>query len=320
MIDPGLSSKIVLVTGGNSSRGIGAATARAFARQGAAVFVHYFRSTLPPEPEHGPAGETAPAPGSGGQTMPAGEAEPVPRSGDQVTQAGEGHYQLLQQETAEALVAEIRAAGGRAEAWEADLADPLSAASLFDRAEATLGPVDVLVNNAAYCQPDTLLPPEMIGSDSRAVDGFPMRTLTAASLDRHLAVNARAPALLMAELARRHHARAARWGRIVNVSTDGARGFPTEVSYGSSKLALESLSRAAAHELGPLGITVNVVSLGPIQTGWITPDLEAAVVAQTPLRRVGRPDDVADAIVFLASEQARWITGQVLRVGGGHTI
>lgn len=287
MIDPGLRGKVALVTGGNSPRGIGAATARAFARQGAAVFVHYFRSA------------------------PAAEESPTP---------SEDLYHALQQHTADALVEEIRAAGGRAAAWEADLADPASAALLFDRAEATLGPVDVLVNNAAYCEQDTLLPPAVVGADGRAVDGFPMRTLTAASLDRHLAVNTRAPALLMAELARRHHARGARWGRIVNVSTDGARGFPTEVSYGSSKLAFESLSRAAAHELGPYGITVNVVSLGPIQTGWIAPELEAAIVASTPLRRVGRPDDVADAIVFLASEQARWITGQVIHVGGGHTI
>jgi 3-oxoacyl-[acyl-carrier protein] reductase len=147
-----------------------------------------------------------------------------------------------------------------------------------------------------------------------------MQPLTAESLDRHLAVNARAPALLMAELARRLHARGAGWGRVVNVSTDGARGFATEVSYGSSKHALESLSRAAAKELGRFGITANVVSLGPIQTGWITPELEAQIAAQTPLGRVGRPDDVADVIVFLASQQARWITGQVIHVGGGHTI
>jgi 3-oxoacyl-[acyl-carrier protein] reductase len=189
---------------------------------------------------------------------------------------------------------------------------------LLDRAEATLGPVEILVNNAAYCQPDTLLPAAVLGPDARAVDAFPMVLLTADRFDRHLAVNARAPALLMAELARRQVARGATWGRVVNVSTDGARGFPTEVSYGTSKYALESLSRAAAQELGPYGITVNVVSLGPIQTGWITPELEASIASQTPLRRVGRPDDVAGVIVFLASEQARWITGQVLHVGGGH--
>lgn len=191
---------------------------------------------------------------------------------------------------------------------------------LLDRAEATLGPVDVLVNNAAHCEQDTLLPAAVLGPDARAVDAFPMSPLSADGFDPHLAVNARAPALLIADFARRHIARGADWGRIVNVSTDGARGFPTEVSYGVSKHALESLSRAAAHELGPYGITVNVVSLGPIQTGWITPALEAEIAARTPLGRVGQPDDIADAIVFLASHQARWITGQVLHFGGGHTI
>jgi 3-oxoacyl-[acyl-carrier protein] reductase len=124
----------------------------------------------------------------------------------------------------------------------------------------------------------------------------------------------------MAEFARRHAARGASWGRIVNVSTDGAPGFRGEVSYGASKYALESYSRAAAKELGRFGITVNVVSLGPTQTGWIEPALEAAAAANTPLGRVGEPEDVADAIVLLASEQARWLTGQLLFVGGGHRM
>jgi 3-oxoacyl-[acyl-carrier protein] reductase len=264
------------------------------------VFIHYFRATA----------TDAPAGGRSGGTRETGEAG----------EAGEAQYRAFQQQTADALVAEIRASGGRAEACDADLGDPDVAVALLDRAEATLGPVDVLVNNAAHCEQDTLLPAAVIGDDGRAVDGFPLVTLTAASFDRRVAVNARAPALLMAELARRLLARGAGWGRIVNVSTDGARGFPTEVSYGSSKHALESLSRAAAHELGPHGITVNVVSLGPIQTGWVSPELEASISALTPLRRIGRPDDVADVIVFLASEQARWITGQVLHAGGGHTI
>jgi 3-oxoacyl-[acyl-carrier protein] reductase len=122
---------------------------------------------------------------------------------------------------------------------------------------------------------------------------------------------------MMAEYARRHIERGARWGRIINVSTDGASGFSSEVSYGASKHALESYSRAAAKELGRYGITVNVVSLGPIQTGWIAPELERTISAGTPLGRVGQPRDVSDVIVFLASEQARWITGQLIYVGGG---
>jgi 3-oxoacyl-[acyl-carrier protein] reductase len=83
---------------------------------------------------------------------------------------------------------------------------------------------------------------------------------------------------------------------------------------------MESYSRAAASELGQYGITVNMVSPGPIQTGYITSELEQRLITEIPLRRIGLPEDVADVIVFLASEQARWLTGQLLFVGGGHRM
>mgnify|MGYP001792525804 CR=1 FL=1 len=121
---------------------------------------------------------------------------------------------------------------------------------------------------------------------------------------------------MMAEFARRHIARAANWGRIINISTD-TYCFPGEVSYAASKLAIESYSRSAAAELGRFGITVNIVSPGATQTGWISDELAAEITPQTPLERIGQPADVADVIVFLASEQARWLTGQTLHVGGG---
>ncbi len=84
--------------------------------------------------------------------------------------------------------------------------------------------------------------------------------------------------------------------------------------------ALEAYSRSAAAELGPLGITVSIVSPGPVQTGYISPQMEEELVGDIPLRRVGQPRDIADAIVFLASEQAAWITGQLLCVHGGHRM
>ncbi len=124
----------------------------------------------------------------------------------------------------------------------------------------------------------------------------------------------------MAEFASRHITADRSWGRIINVSTDGARCFPSEISYGASKLALEGFSRSAAVELGQFGITVNILSPGPIQTGWITPETEQQAVAETPLGRIGEPEDVAAVAVFLASEQARWVTGQLIHVGGGHRI
>jgi 3-oxoacyl-[acyl-carrier protein] reductase len=177
----------------------------------------------------------------------------------------------------------------------------------------------VLVNNAAVGDEpkDTFRP-----LPAAAPDRFDraMETVTTHSHDRHFAVNSRGVALLMAEYAHRHVARGATWGRIVNVSTDGATCFPEEISYGASKAAMESYSRSAALELGRYGITVNIVSPGPIQTGWISPEMETRIIPDMPLGRLGQPEDVADVIVFLASEQARWLTGQRLFVGGGHRL
>ena len=186
----------------------------------------------------------------------------------------------------------------------ADLASESAAALLFDAVEAQLGPVDVLVNNAAHCEsPDSVL------------------ESTAGSLDRAFAVNARSPSLLMGEFAARYKARGGSHGRIVNVSTDAARAFATQIGYGASKYALEGLTRSAAIELGPLGITVNAVAPGPVQWGgWISKDLEERLLPTIPLGRVGQPEDIADVIVFLAGDGARWMTGQVVQVAGGHAL
>lgn len=102
------------------------------------------------------------------------------------------------------------------------------------------------------------------------------------------------------------------------MSTAGAQRFPSEVTYGATKFALESYTRSAATELGKFGVTVNVVSLGLVQTGWVLPELERAVLPTIPLGRIGSPEDVADVIVFLASHQSRWVTGQRIYVGAGH--
>jgi len=141
--------------------------------------------------------------------------------------------------------------------------------------------------------------------------------LSADGIDAHFAVNARGYALLMKEYIARHIRRQARWGRIINISTDAAHSHPSALSYAASKHAIESYSRSAAVEVGKYGITVNVLSLGPIQTGWMTPEQETALGAGIPMGRCGTSEDVADAIVLVASEQARWLTGQLIYVGGG---
>ncbi len=285
MIDPGLDGKVVLVTGANNPYGIGAATAKAFAAQGARVFIHFFRL-------------------------------PNAHSGaEQARGPGPAFYQAQQGKTADEVLDAIRQRGGQAAAWEADLSNPENIPQLFDRVETVFGPVDILVNNAASWEGDTFLP-----SGSEAVMNRFVSTVSAESHDHNFAVNSRAVALMMAEYARRFLRRGATWGRIINVSTDGASAFPGEVSYGASKHAMESYSCAAAIELGPYGITVNVVAPGPVQTGYITSEMEEKLRAEIPLRRVGQPEDIADVIVFLASEQARWVTGQLLYVGGGHVM
>ncbi len=209
MIDTGLKNKVVLITGANNPYGIGAATAKAFAAEGAIVPVTYLRL-----PAHISASDTP----------------------------GEDFYRSQTAKTADEVVKAIRDPGGKTEAWEIDLADPAAIPYLFDQVEKAFGPVDVLVNNAAFCEPDTFHPQSQLDQNSRAVDGFPMSTITAASHDRHFEVNSRAVALMMAEYVHRFVQRGAKWGRIINVSTDGAPGFSSEVSYGASKHALESYS------------------------------------------------------------------------------
>ena len=292
MIDSGLKEKVVLITGANNPYGIGAGIARAFAAQGAKLFLHYLRPT---------------GTGSGTET------------GDPAGAPGSPFYRSQLAKSAGEVLAEIRSLGAEADAWEADLAEASLIPLVYDRAEQALGPVEVLVNNAASWEADTFVP-SGAELENKLVELWTDRpkSVTANSFDRLFAVNTRAPALLIAEFARRHIQRGARWGRIVNVSTAGAERFPSEISYGASKYALESYTRSAAMELGKFGITVNVISPGPVQTGWITAELERAILPAIPLGRIGTPADVADVVVFLASDQARWITGQRIYVGGGH--
>jgi 3-oxoacyl-[acyl-carrier protein] reductase len=169
----------------------------------------------------------------------------------------------------------------------------------------------VLVNNHTYCVLETFDPARVTG------EGFPVSLPTPEVIDAHFAVNARAFVLLMAEYFGRSLKRGAQGGCVVNVSTDAAHAHDANISYAASKHAIESYSRSAASEMGRYGFRVNIVAPGPIQTGYITPEAEVEIGKGTPLGRVGRPEDVADVIVFLASDQAHWLTGQLIYAGGG---
>lgn len=270
MIDPGLRGRVALVTGGN--QGIGAATAIALAAAGAAVFVTYRR------------------------------LDPAEHADDP---AFPPEYGELRARDAEEVLGRVRQRGGRAAAAEADLADPASIGMLFDRAEAALGPVEILVNNASGWLADTFLP------DARDRFGRALRPVDAESHDRQFAVDARAPALLIAEFARRHIARGAGWGRIIGLTSGGPAGFPEEVSYGAAKAAQENYTMSAAAELGRYGITANMVRPPVTDTGWVTPEVERQAREFSPLG-IARPEEVAEVIVFLASNQARRVTGQII--------
>jgi len=267
MIDTHLKDKIVLVTGAN--HGIGAATARAFAAEGACVAIHYL---------------DAPPPDKWDDTYVA-------------LHVVKGHS------AAEEIVRQIQQQGGRAIAIPGDLSIPATVPTLFDRVEAAFGPVDVLVNNAVHCEdPDTIF------------------ATSAGSLDRYYAVNIRGTVLLIHEFIRRCQQRQGSWGRIINLSTDAAQRFAGQIVYGATKATIEAFTRSIAIEVGPTGITVNTVAPGPVQTGWMTLEMEERQAQNIPLRRAGRPGDIADVIVFLASDQARWLTGQVIKVSGGHEL
>ncbi|MGZ4268359.1 MAG: SDR family oxidoreductase [Solirubrobacteraceae bacterium] len=181
--------------------------------------------------------------------------------------------------------------------FAADLSDPSAPAKLLEHVRAQLGPVTVLVNNAAHS----------------TRDGY--AALDAATIDAHLAVNVRAPMLLSALLARDHDP--ARPGRIVSlVSGEFLGPMPGELAYTASKGALEAFTRQLSAEVAHLQITVNAVGPGPNDTGWIDDALRAQLGPRFPAGRVGTPADVAPLVAWLCSEEAAWVTGQVIHAEG----
>jgi 3-oxoacyl-[acyl-carrier protein] reductase len=294
VIDPGLKDRVALISGGNNPLGIGAAIARALASHDTKVFIHYFRQAI------------------------------IMSDEDQKSQdpqnPGLEFFLKQQAKTADEVLASIRDSGGTAESWEGDLRVPENVHRLFEQAEKTFGQVDILVNNAAEYTADTFLP-NITGEITEVWGEGPITsTIDEVSHDTHFAVNSRAVAILMSKFARQIIKKQKRWGRIINISADCAWGAPMEISYRASKYALESYSRSAAAELGPYGITVNIVSPGPMQSGYIPSKAEDDLIKNISLKRVGRPEDIANAVVFFASEQAAWITGQLLIVHGGHRM
>jgi NAD(P)-dependent dehydrogenase (short-subunit alcohol dehydrogenase family) len=209
----------------------------------------------------------------------------------------------LHRDGALACAQDIAAAGGQAVALAIDVTDDASVAQAFREAEAALGPIDVLVNSAGIMGVAPLL-------------DYPI-----ADWERILAVNVTGTFRCAQRAAAGMAARG--YGRIVNLaSISGVRAGIGRAAYGTSKAAVIGLTRQLAMELGPLGITANAVAPGPVVTAMTadayTPETRAAFEAMLPVGRLGTAQEIAEAIVFLASPGAGYINGHILAVDGGY--
>jgi 3-oxoacyl-[acyl-carrier protein] reductase len=204
-------------------------------------------------------------------------------------------------------VAAIEASGGRALAVGVDVADESQVASAVDQVAAELGPPLVLVNNAGIIRDNLLF------------------KMTLDDWDAVLSVHLRG-AFLMSRAAQTHMT-AAGWGRIVNLSSTSALGNRGQANYAAAKAGMQGFTKTLAIELGRFGITANAVAPGFVVTemtrqtaervGIDFEEFQAARAKETPVPRVGTPDDIAHAVSFFVGERASFVTGQVLYVAGG---
>jgi 3-oxoacyl-[acyl-carrier protein] reductase len=205
------------------------------------------------------------------------------------------------QEKLNELVGEITAAGGKGAAFPVDVADEEQVKSTVKAAIAQFGKIDILVNNAGITRDQLIM--RMKRADWDAV----LQTnLTSA----YLCIQQVIPSMLKQ-----------RWGRIINVtSVFGQMGQAGQANYAASKAGLIGLTMAVAREVGSRSITCNAIAPGFIETAMtavLSEDFKQNAVKQIPLGRVGNPEDVANAVAFLASDQASYVTGHVLNVNGG---
>jgi 3-oxoacyl-[acyl-carrier protein] reductase len=210
---------------------------------------------------------------------------------------------LQDEKAAELVVDDIVTAGGRAVAVQADVTRPDDVSRLFVRGRARFGPVDILVNNAG-------------------VYAFaPFEAVSPEEFHRQMDINVLGPMLGMQEFVKQPDLQG---GSIINITTAGISTTPPYTSlYSATKSAVTAATRVIAKEVAARGIRVNAIAAGPSDTdgtramGFVGSPAEAQTIAQIPLGRLGMPDDYGPVAVFLASDAARWITGDVIFASGG---
>ncbi|SFH30589.1 3-oxoacyl-[acyl-carrier protein] reductase [Priestia megaterium] len=196
------------------------------------------------------------------------------------------------------LMEEIRSLGVRCESMELDLSQPDAPRKLLDEVQNKLGYPSILVNNATHS----------VDVDFRSID--------ADMLDAHYNVNIRGTCLLTVEFARLIEGK--HGGRIINmVSGQDKSPEPGNLAYVATKGAVSTFTKSVAIELAPLKITVNAVDPGPTNTGWMSSELKEELLPKFPMGRLGEPRDAAKLVIFLASEESEWITGQIIHSDGG---
>ena len=270
MVNYGFKDRVALISGANNPWGIGAATALAFAREGARVVLVYKKVERPYD-----AAKTDRNGVDRYYSANAGDASDV-------------EAKLLEMNADYLII-------------ESDISNEDCVKGIYEKTIKMYGKVDILVNNAATDDENGL---DTIGAITKSV------------IDETFAVNVRGSLLMTREFIKNR----GDFGRIINISTDAAQTFAGQIAYGASKATLEALTRSIALEVAQYGITVNCVAPGPTQTGWIDAAFEKVVVPLIPMGKLIMPEDIAETILFLASEQARMITGQVIKVSGGKSL